>query len=509
MPGRKELTSFCLIVLLAAVLRFTGICFDSLWLDESYQSLVGACGQNVPDFTQNVGQKYLFRFEKVSNPDLMLANFRKVDPLCPPLYALFLNRWMSLFGNSDFVLRSLSALISTIAVALLMLFCRSIVGPKIALWAGLLNAVSPFDIHYAQEARMYSLVYLTSILSAGSLLLIVKSELKSKKELLLLPLYAISTWAMVNSHYTALFLAAAEGLVSSIFLIWWRNWRLLVLLSLAWITTALLWIPWLPMFLQSASSRKESFYVSRAADFVWPLKALFLRIPINWLIFLSGQRVFAFAAPIYLSSAAMLSSAAYYATRRQSENRNWILAFWLWVLVPALGLWFIDVLENHRVVEVSRYLMYTAPAVYILAAFGLNKLFDLKKSFAWLAALHFTFAAVNLVYLHFVPQREPWREMARILEQEIADDETLIVSQHYDIVCLDRYLTKPRIQLGMSPAMGRQAVQERLAALNLKAFALLTAQDGESIKDLISPEFQIRKQVNLSHGLHLRLYTKE
>ncbi|MBX9720551.1 MAG: glycosyltransferase family 39 protein [Candidatus Obscuribacterales bacterium] len=505
MPIRKELSSFCLIVLLAAILRFTGICFDSLWLDESYQSLVGAYGQALPDFTQS--QKYLFRFEKVSTPPVMLANFRKVDPLCPPLYALFLNRWIYLFGSSDFVLRSLSALISTISVAALMIFARVLVGPKIAIWAGLLNAVSPFDIQYAQEARMYSLVYLTSILSAGSLLLIVKSELKTKKEILLLPLYAISTWAMVNSHYTALFLAAAQGLCSAIYLVWRKNWRLLVLLVIAWVSTALLWIPWLGMFFQSASSRKESFYVSRAADFVWPLKALFLRIPINWLIFLSGQRVFAFAAPIYLSSAAMLSSAAYYATRRQSENRNWILALWIWLLLPALGLWLIDVLENHRVVEVARYVIYTAPAAYILAAFGLDKLMSLKKAFAYLAASHFTFAAINLVYLHQVPQREPWREMAAFVEKLVAVDDTLLVSQHYDVVCLDRYLSKARIQVGMSPAMGKTAVQQRLRGL--KSFALLTAQDGESIKDLILPEFQISKEVGLSHGLHLRLYTKE
>jgi len=62
---------------------------------------------------------------------------------------------MSMLGQSDFVLRSLSAIISSLSVALLMVFAGSFWGQEQPFWAGLLNAVSPFDIHYAQEARMY------------------------------------------------------------------------------------------------------------------------------------------------------------------------------------------------------------------------------------------------------------------------------------------------------------------------------------------------------------------
>ena len=519
MSAKKDLISFCLIILLAGVLRFSGNCFDSLWLDEGYQSLIGASGHGAAQFAPGKEEKLLFRFDKPAGTSEMLANFRKVDPLCPPLYALFLNRWICAFGDSDFVLRSLSAIISTASVLSLMLFARYLIGPKAALLAGLLQAASPFDIHYAQEARMYCLVVLCSVISGGSLLTILKSELKCRFQLWLLPLYAVSTAAMVNSHYTALFLAASEGFAVLAYLVFQRKWRMLAFLGISWTATALLCLPWLPMFLQSASSRKESFYVARQADLIWPFKAL-LRIPTNWLVFLSGQRVIAYAAGLYFSSTIFLL-VSILGLCRSASGRFWpqgqsgkvwhrrhlqfvIGGLWIWALMPALGIWLVDLLENHKVIEVSRYLIFTSPAIYMLAGSGLMLLGQQKKILAGLLAAHLLFAGVNLIYTHSVQQREPWQEMARQVEELIPVDSTLIVSQFYDIACLDRYLSKPRLQTGMSPSMGREALDKVLE--NKSSFALLTAQEGESIKDFVPGRYKLTKQVDLSHGLHLRLY---
>lgn len=474
-------------------------------MDESYQSLVGAYGHGLPDFTRTQTERFLFRFDKVSSLPEMLRQFRSVDPLCPPLYACLLNRWISVFGQSDFVLRALSALISTSALVVLMGLSWLLFGWRVALLSGLLQAVSPFDIHYAQEARMYSLVLLCSICSAGALIGILRSGLKTRKSFLWLPLYVVSTWALINSHYTALFLALAQGLSSCAYLLYRREFRLLLILLVCWILTAMLWIPWLPMFLQSAGSRKESFYVARANDLIWPFKALFVRVPLNWLYFLSGQRVYAYALGLYASSAIMLVSALYY-TRRAEEKRFELAALWIWAVLPALGLWFVDVLENHKVVEVARYLIFTAPPIFILAAYGLSRLFHRRKYFWMLTVSHLLFAGLNLYFTHSYHQREAWKEMASKVEELIAPDQVLVVSQHYDIACLDRYLKEPRRQLGASPSMGAEYLSRMLEGLN--SFGLLTAQDGEAIKDLIPKEFKMKTQVDFSHGLHLRIYQK-
>lgn len=501
---RQKLVLVLLAGILAGALRFCGINFDSLWLDEGYQSLVGACGQGLPDFVQEKSEKYIFRFEKVSSVQDMLSSFRQVDPLCPPLYAVLLNRWMSIFGNSDLAIRSLSAIISSISVSALVFFAAEFFGMKAAICCGLVQLLSPFDVHYAQEARMYSLLNLSALLSSASLIWIIRRE-EAKAFVLLLPLYAVSTWAMINTHYTGLFLAAAQGVATVFYLVWKKNWKLLGIMACAWLSVAILWLPWLKLFFQAAAARTASFYVSRIPDWIWPFKALFIRIPLNWIIFLSGQRVNAYAAGIYASSAIILIYAAFLAFKKNTGEKFYLLALWMWALLPALGLWLIDLTENHRVVEIARYLMYTAPAIYLLAGFALSKISN-KRYFTALIACHCLFASANLIYTHTTKQREPWLDMAKQVEELVPVDETLVVSQHYDIACLDRYLSKPRRQLGLSPAMGADLVKSKLASMD--EFALLTAQEGESIKEMVPGEFSLRKQVDLSHGLHLRLYRR-
>lgn len=498
---------FSLIILLAAGLRFSGICFDSLWLDESYQSMVGAFGQGAIDLSADPGGKMLlFRFSSPASTEQLLANFRSVDPLCPPLYAVLLNKWMICYGQSDFAVRALSVLLSTSSVALLCYFSRSLLTTKSAIFAGLLAALSPFSIHYAQEARMYSLVELNGLISGACLILLVRDGIGPLRSKIFLPLYVISTWAMVNSHYTSLFQAAAEGILSVIYLLWNKQWRMLLILTGAWIATALLWIPWLPLFFVSAGSRTESFYVAQKANLAWALYALFIRIPVNWLSFLCGQKVVAYAIPSYITAAIMLLLSAR-DLFKSSKQHFALCALWLWAIVPAGGLWLIDVLEGHRVIEVARYIIFTAPAIFMLAGYGLSEAISWRRACVWIAAVHFFFAGINVAYSHIVHQREPWKDMAATVELQVPADKLLLVSQHYDLVCLNRYLTKARLQRGVSPAMGDSAIRDIVSKTD--SFALLTAQDGETMASMIPAEFKLDKRFDYSHGLHLRLYSRQ
>ncbi|MBY0356725.1 MAG: glycosyltransferase family 39 protein [Candidatus Obscuribacterales bacterium] len=496
---------FCLIILLAAVLRFAGISFESLWLDEGYQSLVGAYAHGLPDFLSTATEPSLFRFAAPGSQADLFDHFREVDPLCPPLYTLLLNFWLHNIGQDDTAIRSLSALLSVLSIIALFYFCRSLLGERAALATAFLQAISPFDIHYAQEARMYSLVLLCAVLSAGSLASFILQA--SKRAILLLVLYVLSTWALINSHYTALFLLAAEIGVASLFLAWKKDWQKFACLIFSWLGIALLWIPWFPLFTKAAALRKESFYVARTSTWYWPLYALFIRQPINWEIFLSGQRVVAYAIPIYLTSASMLIAACHYLFKNKSTNKPAYYAFVAWALVPTSGLWLIDVMENHRVVEVARYLIYTAPAIYALAGVGLVRIIETFSWGKWLLAAHCFFACLNIVYAHNVHQKEPWRELAAAVKLECPVDKLIVVSQFYDIALLDRYLESPYKQLGLSPSMGKKEIESKLSKVD--SFALITAQDGEAIKEMLPERFVLGKEINLSHGLHFRLYKAE
>jgi uncharacterized membrane protein len=75
------------------------------------------------------------------------------------LYHLLLSGWTQL-GDSELVARSLSVLAVTATVPLTYLLVKRLVGERAALGAGLLMALNPMAVHYAQEARGYALALL-------------------------------------------------------------------------------------------------------------------------------------------------------------------------------------------------------------------------------------------------------------------------------------------------------------------------------------------------------------
>ena len=121
------------ILLLALALRVWDIGARSLWYDEACEYWVAVA------------------------PLSQLAHFVSLGSGDPPLYAFLLHYWMKL-GTSEAWLRAMSALVSLAGVAGLMVLGRRLAGPSAAIAAGLLAAVNPPDIRYAQEVGQYALM---------------------------------------------------------------------------------------------------------------------------------------------------------------------------------------------------------------------------------------------------------------------------------------------------------------------------------------------------------------
>ncbi len=78
----------------------------------------------------------------------------------PPLYYWALNVWRALSGDSEWALRALSALASTLIVALAYRIGQRLYAAPVGLLAALFVGLNTFQIYYAQEARMYALLAL-------------------------------------------------------------------------------------------------------------------------------------------------------------------------------------------------------------------------------------------------------------------------------------------------------------------------------------------------------------
>ena len=81
-----------------------------------------------------------------------------------PFYYFYLKFWLMLFPDTDVSLRLSSVLPSVISIPIIYLIGKKLKDVKTGLLASLITAISSFHIYFAQEMRLYSLLFLFSSL---------------------------------------------------------------------------------------------------------------------------------------------------------------------------------------------------------------------------------------------------------------------------------------------------------------------------------------------------------
>lgn len=133
---------------LALVLRIPGLASRPLWYDESFAVLFSSAGP----------QEMLYG---------TLAQQGGVAADVHPIgYYTLLWMWEKVLGTSPLAVRSLSLLIGLSIVFAGYRLARDMFGEPTAFIAGVLLAISPFQVHYAQEVRMYGLLTLILLLAS-------------------------------------------------------------------------------------------------------------------------------------------------------------------------------------------------------------------------------------------------------------------------------------------------------------------------------------------------------
>ncbi len=114
---------------------------NGLWFDECYSVNMGS-----------------------SSIDEILNSTQTSDPN-PPLYLILLHYWMVVFGDSEYGVRLLSVIASSLSASVLFLFCVRFLNWQTSIFASIMFFTSNDLYYYAQEARAFSLVILFVILS--------------------------------------------------------------------------------------------------------------------------------------------------------------------------------------------------------------------------------------------------------------------------------------------------------------------------------------------------------
>jgi mannosyltransferase len=126
----------------------------------------------------------------------------------PPLYYVLAWGWARVFGDSEAGLRSLSALVGTLAVVVVFLAGKELVSRRAGLVGAYLAAASPLLVWHAQDARAYSLLV---VLGGLSFLFFVRLR-RTAAPLDALGFGVASALALMT-HYFAVFLVLPEAVL--------------------------------------------------------------------------------------------------------------------------------------------------------------------------------------------------------------------------------------------------------------------------------------------------------
>lgn len=165
-----------IVLILGVFFRFFNIDHKVYWADEVFtmEKISGYTDYSEVFNNQVITNKDFQNYQK-PNPKFSIFDTVKAlsqeDPKHTPLYFVIIRSWVEWFGSSVASTRSLSAFISLIVFPCLYWLCLELFQSSLVGWIAVaLIAISPFHVLYAQEARMYSLLTVTILLSSAALL---------------------------------------------------------------------------------------------------------------------------------------------------------------------------------------------------------------------------------------------------------------------------------------------------------------------------------------------------
>ena len=322
------------LVLTAFALRADHLDFQSLWRDE-----VDAIA-----FATRALPRLLSTFAKPKENG--------------PLYFLLLRPWITLTGDSEFSVRFLSLAFGVLTLPLAYTLGRRWLSTLGSMMGALLMAFSPYLVWYSQEAKMYTLITFLTMLS-----LYLYVEALARGRWSYWAAYVVVTSFCLYTHILAALIIPLEIVL---FVVWWPRHRTRLKPWLAAIGCVTLpYIPlafWeIPLLLSSYETGHPFYPLSEI------LSTLFLAfshgvsgVASPWLLILTSVLfMFLFLAGVFLVGDKK-------GLRLAMTGRGVTLL--LYLFLPIIGMYLISL---GMPIFADRYLIYVAPAFYLILGRGL------------------------------------------------------------------------------------------------------------------------------------------
>ncbi|MBI5876298.1 MAG: glycosyltransferase family 39 protein [Chloroflexi bacterium] len=451
MRTRWRHRSLILVLLVAFGLRLAQLTFQPLWFDEGWSVWFG-----------------------VSSLPKMLE--RTALDIHPPLYYALLHGWIALADHGEFALRLLSVLTGVLLVALVYPLARGLLGDLSARLALVMTALSPLQIFYAQEVRMYGLVTALGLASSGLFWRALHGHSGRPARRMWIA-YAVVTAAAMYAEYYGAFIPLFHG----IYWLWQvrgRVWRRPSALG-AFAFAGLLYLPWVVY-----ASSKLAAYVGDKVG----IEQYAVLPPWDY----AARHLIAFAAghltpdtawlgwiAVVFAALALWGIAAARTPRGGSQSPRPALFLTLYLLVPFVAAYLVQMGFPFAPPRMERLLLLASPPFLMLAARGLTAFIARAwalRSWAALAGTVLTGAvmlaasALSLASFYNVPRypEQDYRPLAERMDALSRPGDRVIAVHPWQVGFLRAYLTSAvDLQPAASPAWGaevRAQIDEALDA---------------------------------------------
>lgn len=417
----------------------------------------------------------------------------------PPVYYLLVHAWGALFGCEAAAIRHLSLALSTLSVALLLALGATWFNLQTGLVAAVLLATSNLQLHYAVEARCYTLVELLLLVSYWSFFALRESAKRSTAIVL-----AIVNAAVVQTHYVAALGLLPQLADVALFRLRDRGLRtryvqsqlLAVALCVPWAThVALRWPPFTPQWLAppDAGTLEYNFRLLLGT----PLEPLWYLLAVIVVLVATVVR-----APERL--------------RHGTAERLTVLAAW-GIGAPLVAY----AVSRSTSILLPRYLLFASLGLWLLLAYVVS----LAPVRGWRRALLIALlVAPTLLNRAELPMAHPdWRRVSELVEQHFVRHSTqVVVSPEWEAYTLAYYLVDPasiRSVDDLTRNLGFEGVRvvrdpdQAIAELDeaVQTVVLVTDETHDHVAVLSMPQmcfFRERFTVQPRH-LHVRVLDRD
>ncbi len=415
------------LAVLAGMMRFVGVGSQSVWLDEALS----------------------VHFASTYSVSGLLFELPLVDPH-PPLYYLVLHAWIGVFGTSATSIRLLSVAFSVVAVVVIFYTVNRLFDRNVAVLSTLLFAVAPFQIMYAQEARMYALV---SLLTVASFYFFVR--LQQDQTQYNAAGYMIATVLLGYTHVYGLFIIAAQNLyvilqaypvsVQTLHR-QLRSWGMIQ----AGIGVAL--SPWLYVLVQRAVAPNQDTALYWLTDPNW---IMLVATPAQWLygslyrVSMVNQVIVVMAVVVMLlpiviryrgrTVLPVLSSPTIWPRFDLDfirQHTNHVVLVLLWMIVPVVLAYSIS--HFVRPIYVWRATIVAAPAFYIITAVSIQRISSIRLR-SIIVVLIFIGLLFPLSTYYNGNGVESWNTVTDDLQENASADDLIVLSDYYTQVPFNYY----------------------------------------------------------------------